>query len=324
MYKIAFIYGDMLIYWNAIVGAMAVLTGIVLFWAAFLRQPGDVSGGAVACPMAIILSLILARIAHWYFRPDSYASFGDAIGNFSTGGYALVGCFAGCILTACILRAMQTISNLPHMLDAMSFGGCAAIAVGRLSCFFTSNDRGGVLTSQSLPWAFPVTNPTSGALEFRLAVFLFQTLWAAVIFVVLLLSLFRKGRHRDGDRTLIFLLLYCAGQIVLDSMRYDALHLRTNGFISAVQVFGAVTLVAVTGFLTFQLVKSGNWDRWNLVCWFAVTSALGCGGFMEYYVQRHGDRAVFAYTAMSLCMLLIVCADFVLLKKCNAKQEAQV
>ena len=27
---------------------------------------------------------------------------------------------------------------------------------------------------------------------------------------------------------------------------------------------------------------------------------------MEYYVQRHGDEALFAYTVMSICLILVL------------------
>ena len=33
---------------------------------------------------------------------------------------------------------------------------------------------------------------------------------------------------------------------------------------------------------------------------------MGCAGFMEYYVQRRGNEAVFAYSVMSGCLAGIV------------------
>ena len=32
----------------------------------------------------------------------------------------------------------------------------------------------------------------------------------------------------------------------------------------------------------------------------------GCGGFMEYYVQRRGNEAAFAYSVMSGCLILVI------------------
>ena len=38
----------------------------------------------------------------------------------------------------------------------------------------------------------------------------------------------------------------------------------------------------------------------------ASVAGIGCGGFMEYYVQRRGNEAVFAYSVMSGCLAGIV------------------
>ena len=37
-----------------------------------------------------------------------------------------------------------------------------------------------------------------------------------------------------------------------------------------------------------------------------MAAAIGTAGFMEYYVQRHGDKALFAYTIMTGCLILTV------------------
>lgn len=312
MNQIAFFYGDTLVYWSSIVLALGVLTGLVLFLASWLRRSEPVTGALQACPLAIVLSLVLGRLAHWYFRPDSYESLMAAMATFSGTGYALMGAFVGCLLTAGLLRLLGAVGNLPLLLDCMSIGGCAAIAIGRLSCFFTSEDRGEILTGVTgLPWVYPVINETSGAAEYRFAVFFFQAILAGCILAVLFF-LYRK-RHRDGDVTLVFLLLYCASQIVLDSTRYDALRLRSNGFISAVQILCAVTLVLVIGILAFRVNKR----TWQIPIWAITALGLTGAGYMEYYVQRHGDRAGFAYPVMSVCLGAVVLLGLFLWKRTN-------
>lgn len=246
MDKIAWILGDISIRWSSVVMVMAVLTGILFFLAAAARGNREVTSAALALPMSILLSLLFGRLLHRYFLPDA----GD--------GNVLMGAFLGCLCTALILKATRLEKNMARLLDVMSIGGCAAIALGRLACFFTADDRGRIIGIQGLPLAWPVINATSGEMECRLAVFLFQAV--AALFILFVLRLVdkkntRTGAHRDGDLTLLFLLLYTAGQIVLDSMRYDALHLRSNGFIGAVQLVCAVTFCAVIGILLTRLVK---------------------------------------------------------------------
>lgn len=320
MNPIAFICAETLVYWSAIVMALAVLTGIVFFLAAFFRGSDKITGAMAACPLAMVLSLLLARLFYWYFRADSYESLMAAMTDFSGTGYALVGAFAGCLLAAGILRLLRAVGNLPSVLDCMSIGGCVAIAIGRLSCFFTSEDRGEILPGLTgLPWVSPVVNAASGLLEYRFATFFFQAVAAGCIFVVLLFLFWKK--HQDGDVTLIFLLLYCASQIVLDSTRYDSLRLRSNGFISAVQVLCAFALILVIGVFTHRLRKKTGWKIWHLAIWLITALGLSGAGYMEYYVQRHGDRARFSYLAMSGCLGMVVILGVILLWLTNRKKH---
>lgn len=316
MSGIAYVSGQGMLYWSSLIMAASVLVGIILFWAASLRNEEKLLGTAIACPLAILLSLLLGRLLHWYFLSDSYNGLADAMTRFSGRGYALSGAFLGCFLTAALLRLVRIIRNMPVMLDCMSIGGAAAIALGRLSCFFTSQDRGEILESvRTLPWAYPVTNAVTGLPEYRLATFLFQAVITGVIALGLIL-LYWLGRdrkkYRDGDVTLLFLLSNCAAQIVLDSTRYDALRLRINGFISAVQVFGAITMAVVMGILILRLWKQKGK---LLPCILgAVVTLLGLGGagYLEYHVQRHGDQALGSYLAMAGCTTAILVAGILL------------
>lgn len=305
MNQVAFIFGGILVYWKSVAMALAVLTGLLLFVGAYTRRSNDLSGAALLCPLSIAFSLFLARLLHWYFTPDGYEGLRAALSDFSHSGYALSGAFFGCLLSAGILRILNIVKNLPLTLDCMSIGGCAAIAVGRLGAFFAEENRGEILSDvTNLPWVYPVMNATSGALEYRVATFLFQSVIAAIILIVLV-SLYwcntEKRKHKDGDMALLFLLLYCTSQIVLDSMRYDSLRLRSNGFISVVQVFCALALVLVMVVFSIRLRKISC-----IAAWFVFAICMGGVSYMEYYVQRHGNQSQMAYAMMSVCLIAII------------------
>ena len=306
MEKIAFFAGENVYYWSSIVLTLAALTAICFFWSLYLGKEGNAVAAFGVVPLAMALSLALARLVHWYCRADSYDSFRAAMEPFSPGGYALLGVFAGCLLAAAVTRLLHFHRNLPRMLDCMAVAGCAGIAVGRLASFFNASDRGQIVQfTQSLPWVYPVTNAVSGATEYRLATFVIQALASLVLFGILLVF-FSRRRRRDGDTALLFLLLYSASQIVLDSTRYDKLFFRSNGFVSVVQVLGAVALVLVIVVFSVRLVKTRGFRVWNVPLWLAMAALLGGAGFMEYYVQRHGNLAVFSYSVMSACLLMVV------------------
>ena len=114
----------------------------------------------------------------------------------------------------------------------------------------------------------------------------------------------RKGK--SGDTALMFALLYGASQAVLDSTRYDSLFMRSNGFVSLVQIAGAVGVVLAVVWFSVRLCKSRRWHWGYLALWLPILGLLGGAGYMEYHVQRHGDQAQFAYTIMSGCLIGVI------------------
>ena len=176
--------------------------------------------------------------------------------------------------------------------------------------FFNSSDRGQIVAStRSLPWVYPVTNAVSGATEYRLATFLLQAMVALLLFLALTAFYRRankRGTVRDGDTCLIFLMLYGASQVVLDSTRYDSLFFRSNGFVSVVQVLGAVALVLAMILFSRRMVKARGFRAWQIFLWLLIGIAIAGAGYMEYYVQRRGNEALFAYSVMSGCLLFVI------------------
>lgn len=316
MEQIAFILRQTIVYWSSIVLTLAVGTGICLFWAFYLGKKGSGISAAVVVPLAVLLSVVLARLVHWYCRQDVYRDFYTAMTDYAEGSYALAGMFAGCFLAALIVWLLKIDRNLPRMLDCMSLAGCAAICLGRLACFFSPADRGQVVNELlGFPWAYPVTNPVSGIPEYRLATFLLQAGAAGAIFLILVSLMFSDRTLKamsDGDVTLLFLLFYCPSQIVLDSTRYDSLYLPGNGFVSLVQILCALGLLTVVVTTAIRAVRANGLKFWYLPVCIAIAGLMGFAGYMEYYVQRRGNQAVFAYGNMSACLAGTVLLTLVL------------
>lgn len=311
MDKIAFYSGGTAIYWNSVILTLAAATAICFFLAFYLGKSGNGAAGFAAVPVSMVLSLVFARFFHWYCQSDSYQSFSAAMTDYTAGGYALMGVFLGCFLAAGLTRIVCLHRNLPEMLDAMSIAGCAGIAVGRLSSLFNASDRGQVLVNfRSLPLAYPVSNAVSGAVEYRLATFALQSMVALALFLGLTVFYCKgqkRGKLKDGDTCLVFLLLYGASQVVLDSTRYDSLFFRSNGFVSVVQVLGALALVLAVLLFSRRMVKARGFQAWQILLWLLIAIAIAGAGYMEYYVQRWGSKALFAYSVMSACLLFVIC-----------------
>lgn len=308
MEKIAFIRGETFIYWSPIIMALAAVAAVAFYAAFHTKRDGNVFAMSVSVLLAVILSFPLSRLLHWYCRTSSYDSLHAALTDYSVGGYALAGVFAACLLSAVICRIVFISDSLPRMLDAMAMGGGVGIALGRLSSLFNSSDRGMILPDEiALPFAFATTNSVSGAIENRLATFMIQSILTGgivlLLMVYLLISALRRKRVQDGDIFLLFSMLYGSCQIVCDSTRYDQLFFRSNGFVSVVQILSLVLLVVPLIIFSVRMVLKNRFRIWFLALWIPMLGMMGAAGYMEYYVQRHGTEAVFAYSVMSLCLI---------------------
>lgn len=310
MEKIAFILGDYFFYWSTVLITLGAAAAICLFLSLYCGKSKHPTGGFAVVPVALVLSVLTSRILHWYCYEESYPSLMAAITDYSQGGFALLGCFAGCLLAAVVTRLIRFHRNLPMMLDCMCLAGGAGIAVGRLASFFNASDRGQIVESiHTLPWVYPVVNSVSGVTEYRLATFMLQAMvvGAFTLLIFLWYVTKRETRRKDGDAALLFLLCYGASEIVLDSTRYDSMYFRSNGFVSIVQVLGAVVLGMCIVIFSVRLVKNRGFRKWYIAMWMVMAALVGCAGYMEYHVQRHGNEAVFAYSVMSGCLLALVC-----------------
>ena len=329
MDRIAFIIGEVYIYWQSVILMAAVATAVLMFLGLYIGKSGNGAGAAMAISLSLISGLLLSRLIHWYCQSASYESLAQAMTDWSSGGFALMGVFAGCLLTACLLRLVRLVSNLPQMLDCMALAGSAGIAVGRLSFLYSAGDRGMILKEMTaLPWAFPVINTVTGETEYRLATFMLQAIAAGVIFLVLLIVWLVGQRGKklpDGDTALSFALLYGAIQAMLDSTRYDSLFLRSNGFVSVVQILCLAAMITVIVIFSVRMVKTRGWKRFYIGLWVAEVASLGGAGYMEYYVQRHGDRALKAYSLMTVCLasavLLTILIHRLSLPQCKAEEQ---
>lgn len=310
MEQIACIAGNVYIYWSAIIRTLAAGAAVFAFLSLYLKRGGNPFAAAVYIPAAVGLSLILARISHWYFRPDAYKTPEAAWNLLMPGEFALIGVFAGCFLASVLLRITRMIRNLPELLDCACLAGGLGIAVGRLASWFNASDRGMIVPeSLRFPWVDMVINPVTGVTEYRLATFLLQAMIVGLLFLILLIWYLageKSQNRRDGDTALVFLLCYGASQVLLDSTRYDSLHFRSNGFVSVVQVSSAIVMVLVVILFAAGLVSTCGWRRKYLILWTVQAGCFGLAGYMEYHVQRHGSQAVFAYSIMGAALTGIV------------------
>lgn len=311
MNRIAMICDGMFVYWSPVILTLAAIAALSIYACVYTVKGGKYVTLFVSMPLCLILGIVLGRLVHWYCRPGSYMSFGAAMTDYTQGDYALVGVFAACILVAGLLRWLRLLDNLPQMLDSMAIGGSVGIAVGRLAPLFNGTSRGMVVSEQvGFPVSYPLNNAVTGVQENRLAPFMLQCFLTAAIAVALITCVqvcwFKKKKLKDGDVFLIFLVTYCCSQILCDSMRNDALALRSNGFVSMVQIVGAVGLVFSLVIFSIRMVRGGRPKLLHYLLWGGILVMLGIAGYMEYIVQNNSTRALFAYSVMGTALAAVI------------------
>ena len=321
MDKVMMIYGGEYYYWKPVILAIAAAAAALMALGVRAWRGEKLLPMAVALPIGTVLSVIFARAIHWYCRFESYESLRAALTQLRGGGYSLMGVFFGMLLAFLLVRLAQLTRDLPSLLDCAVPGAALGVALGRLGDLFTAADRGKMIFADEalhrLPYSSAIINATSGATEWRFATFAFQSLWCAALFVIFLVaSFFRRKRplaHEkwtNGNLFALFMTLYCCGQVMMDSTRYDALFLRSNGFVSLEQIVCGVALAAVLTAYSVRSIRVRRFRFWHPVLWLLALAGLGLAGYMEYYVQRHGDLYVFSYSLMAAGLGLFFLVTF--------------
>ena len=314
MNSMALLVGDLTVTWPGVFGTLGIVCALFLTLGLWLRRDHRAGELGIFFPAAILFALVLGRIAHWYSHPLMYTSFVGALTNLLQGGFSLWGAVVGVLAAAGLCAAAGTVSDFADLLDALAPAGALGIAVGRLGSLFDLSDRGKfALENPSLHrLPFSVLTEISGAQEWRFATFFAQSIAAAILAVGLGAAYIAISRRREapgarderGKIAALFAVFYGASQIVLDSTRYDADFLRSNGFIHIPQILSALALAGGMLWLGIRVIRRRGKRVMPWLFWLLTLLCLGGAGYMEYAVQRRSDRFVFCYNVMGACLFL--------------------
>ena len=335
MDKVMMIYGGEYYFWKPIILVAGAIAAAILAVGVRIWRGEKMLPLLAALPIGAFLSVYIARLIHWYCRFESYESLSAALRQLRGGGYSLIGVFAGMLIAFLLIRAFCLTRDLPSLLDCAAPAAALGIAVGRLGDFFTSADRAKMMVEdaamQRLPFASAVVNSTSGATEWRYATFAIQSAWCALLCVIFLVAALAGKRKKPlfreswghGNVFFLFMVLYCCGQIVTDSTRYDALFLRSNGFVSLEQIVCGVAVFAVLVLYSVRSIQVNRFRFWHPILWVLSLCGLGLAGYMEYYVQRHGNEYIKAYGLMCLGLLVFFAVVFAMFRTTMKAEQAE-
>ena len=332
MSQIAICFGNIVIYWSAILIFLAVATTFALTLSLYRANGGNRAAMWGMLPIAIVLGVIFSRLIHWYCHAEQYAGMMGALTDYSSGDYCLPGAFLGVVVAVLLMKALRLTDSAAKMFDCLVPAAPLGVAIIRLTALFNTSCRGKIQINvpalQRLPLASPVAT-ANGAVEYRLATFFIEFMVMLVLYLIVM-SLFNKRRNWPtkgnapvhGNVAMLFLAYYGATQVILDSTRYDSSFLPANGFISLVMILGACCLVAVMVYYTVWSARANGFMVKQVVLWVLFAAAAGGCGYMEYLVQRYGNMYLPVYSGMAaLLLIMCVCVKVMYKSICLTKAE---
>lgn len=283
MEPIAVIYKNTQVYWSHIVFVLAVLA-----W--FFASLGFLSRAKVRIVTVILLPMIagafsffFARLVYWYSAVERYQDLKSAFLDLSPYSFNITGVIIGEALAILLIRLTQLEKKISGMSDAMAPPTALAAALLYTVCLWGDTCRSN--------YDFPT--------------FIAISVCMAVIFVITALIFFIR-KEKDRTATCVFILLFASSEFILDSTRYDSGFFPFNGFVSIVQIFSGICILGTTLYLYFHKLKKSGFRIINLILLVLELAAMSLSGYLEYLVQRHGDKASTIYFWMAISCILMV------------------
>jgi phosphatidylglycerol:prolipoprotein diacylglycerol transferase len=243
---IALHVGPIAIRWYGVLMASAMALGLWLGHRDARRRGIDPENLLKAAELALLGGLVGARLYYVLFNLDYYTRAPAKIFAVWEGGLAIHGGVIGGILLgggyACSRRL-----PFARYLDIAAPSLAIGQAIGRWGNFFNEEAFG---TPTDLPWKLyiaPAHRPIEYARsEFFHPTFLYESLWDAGVFVLLVWVFRDRCARAPGALFLTYLGLYSLGRFFTEALRTDALMLgplRVAQLVSVVGVAAALVVV---------------------------------------------------------------------------------
>ncbi len=296
-------------------GVLIAVTSMISSWLitfSLVTAPGKRSqdkAGSVRKIVALLLYLPLfaiwggafGRLVHWYSHYETYNGIWNAFRSF-TGSYHEAGMVLGFFISAFFSSMVCMQEDRKDFISAAAVGQMLFLSLVSLVSLFNSADRGKAVITDPSYQRLPISVPTlvaSGDTEYRTAVFFWK--FMVLLFIAVLSLIF----HFTKKSVLYTYVCYFSSMALLDSARYDASFLRSNGFVSLMQVVAGVFLiVSIIAAVRHSVIKN-RFRVWHVISVIVFLAGLGLTIYMEYYVQRHGNLYVFCYLVMAGACLIM-------------------
>ena len=258
------VFGISIAYYGVII-AVGMLAGILLATYEAKRtgqNPDDYFDLAI---IAIICSVIGARLYYVIFSWDLYKDNLWSILNLRQGGLAIYGGVIAAIITAVVFAKVKGLS-FPRLADTAGLGLILGQIIGRWGNFFNREAFGGY-TDSLFAMQLPVSEAkgiTQELIEHLVTIdgvsyvqvhptFLYEGTWNLLLFIGI--CLYKRHKKFDGEIFAIYLMGYGVGRFIIEGLRTDQLVIKALGGIAASQVLSIILIVLAAAFVIYNRVQ---------------------------------------------------------------------
>ncbi len=284
----------------------ALMMGVLLF-ALMARQKARPGAAALTLLCALICGAVGSKVV---FALLSFNVDVPLLGKlnprvFTGGGHAMMGALPGGFIGAFLAAKLMKEQPLKY-LDVFSVAALAFVFFARLGEMYVE-DFG---VSRSLVYDFSARLPFAIAGEYDacFATWMLEAAAALILFVVL--SCDMRRQKKPGQTFVLFLLLFGASQIIMESLRYDR-HISYT-FIRMQQV---LTVLTLTGGLLYAAKRSGMGKKALLLRTGMMLLITGIGLGLEFAVDRTTINRYLLYLLYVALVSVPVCMGLKYRKK---------
>ncbi|MBQ7446999.1 MAG: prolipoprotein diacylglyceryl transferase [Eubacterium sp.] len=266
------IFGFSIAYYGIVI-AIGMVLGTLLARAVAKRTGQDPDMYVSFAIMAIIISVICARLYYVVFSWDLYKDNLISILNIRQGGLAIYGGVIGGIISAIIFAAIKKV-RLGTLLDTACLGLLVGQILGRWGNFFNREAFGGYtdsLFAMQLPVdavrSVDITNELASHMQVVDGIsyiqvhptFLYECVWNIVVLIILL----ARTKHKRFEGAIFFgyLVGYGLGRAWIEGLRTDQLLIPGTQFAVSqllsigLVVFGIIAIIIGRGIARVKAKK---------------------------------------------------------------------
>ena len=266
----------------------------------------------VQMALSLVLGLILSRVFYGLLDETlGYVMPVWAMVRLNTGGYSLYGALAGACLAAVV--AAKIVKEKPaRCLDVLApaflaFTACERLGERWIETFGLS--RGLTLEVFFQPWIAVVDDyETWFLMTWRI-----EFVIAVLLCVILTIKLLKP--HRDGNVFLMYMLLFGATQVIMESLRYDG-HMTVRSFVRMEQILSMVLLGVAVIILAVR-----NWNKRRalaLAVLISIPVVTGIAVGIEFMIDRTDISRLLLYAVFIILVAVPAVLGFRLMKEDKA------